>query len=337
MKTSLQIIKTWFKKFLLVLLIIFLILFGYLFIGEAPRAKEVNFGVTFSQKQAKDFGLDWQEVYLAILDDLKAKNLRLIAYWDLIEQEEGGYNFEDLDWQIQEAEKREAKITLVMGMKVPRWPECHLPGWAKNLEKSQQQEKILKLLEKIVLRYKDSPAIGYWQVENEPFFPFGICPWSDLKFLKKEINLVKSLDSKKRKIVETESGELSPWFLAGKYGDIVGTTMYKKVFSPQLKIHLEYPLPPVFYWRKAQIIKSLFGKEVICTELQAEPWGPTSLSSLPIKEQEKIMDLEQFRENIDFARKTGLKEFSLWGVEWWYWLKTRQNDSRIWDEARTLF
>jgi len=326
------------KKILLILLIFFLILFGYLFIGkELPRAKEIKWGVTFSQKHATELGLDWKAVYLAILDDLKVKNLRLIAYWDLIEQKEGNYNFEDLDWQIKEAENRGAKATLVMGMRVPRWPECHIPDWAKNRGKPQQQERILALLEKIVLRYKDSPAILYWQVENEPFFPFGTCPWSDIKFLKKEIEYVRSLDPQKRKIVETESGEWSPWVLAGKYGDIVGTTMYKKVFFHQLKTYLTYPLPPIFYWRKAQIVKKLFGKEVICIELQAEPWGPKLLYDLPLEEQKKTMNLEQFRYNIEFAQKTGLKEFSLWGVEWWFWLKEVKNDPSIWQEAEKLF
>ena len=325
------------KIFLLIILFLLLIFFLYFFVGKAPRVKEISWGVTFSQKHAQNFGLNWKEVYLAILDDLKVKNLRVIVYWDLIEPEEGNYNFEDLDWQIKEAEEREVKIALVIGMKVPRWPECHLPNWAENLEKPQQQEKILAMLKEIVLRYKDSPAISYWQVENEPFFPFGNCPWVDLKFFKKEIDYVKSLDPLKRPIMVTESGEWSPWVLAGFYGDIVGTTMYQKIYFSQLKTYINYPLPPVFYWRKAQIVKKLFGKKVICVELQAEPWGPKLLYDAPIEEQKKTMNLEQFRYNIEFAKKTGLKEFSLWGVEWWYWMKEVQNQPEIWNEAKNLF
>jgi hypothetical protein len=48
------------------------------------------------------------------------------------------------------------------------------------------------------------------------------------------------------------------------------------------------------------------------------------------------MNLEQFRENIEFARKTGLDTFYLWGAEWWYWLKEKQNNSEIWNEVRNL-
>lgn len=329
--------KIW-KKTLLGILIGFLILVSFFVFGTPPQQKEITWGVSFSQKHARDLEIDWKKNYLAILDDLGVKNLRIITHWDLLSPEQGSYNFEDLDWQIREAEKRNAKIILLIGMKTARWPECHLPEWVKNLNKDQQQKEILKLLEKIVLRYQEKDGIIAWQVENESFFPFGRCPWVDVKFLKKEIDFVKSLDSKKRPIIITESGEWSPWVLAGKYGDLVGTTLYKRIWQDQLNIYLTYYFPPTFYWRKAQIVEKLFGKEVIIIELQAEPWGPGKLLyDTPVEEQIKTMDLEQFRKNIEFAKKTGLKEFYLWGAEWWFWMKEKQNDSQIWNEAKLLF
>jgi hypothetical protein len=48
------------------------------------------------------------------------------------------------------------------------------------------------------------------------------------------------------------------------------------------------------------------------------------------------MNLEKFRKNIEFAKKTGLDEFYLWGAEWWYWLKEKQNQPEIWKEAKKL-
>jgi hypothetical protein len=112
-------------------------------------------------------------------------------------------------------------------MKTPRWPECHIPEWAKLQSKEEQQAAILDFLKEIVARYDSSKAIVRWQVENEPFFPFGECPWVDKEFLKKEVALVKSLDSKNRPVVVTDSGEGSLWIQAAKIGDIAGTTMYK--------------------------------------------------------------------------------------------------------------
>jgi len=325
------------KYTLLLIITAFLIFSGYLLIGTPPVAKDISWGVNFSRKHTQLLGLDWKETYLALIDDLKVKNLKIATYWDFIEPDEGKYNFEDLDWQIKEAEKRGVGIMLVVGMKTPRWPECHIPDWAKELEKQQQQDKILKLVEQTVLKYKDSSAIKYWQVENEPFFPFGECPWVDKKFLKKEIELVKSLDSLKRPIVISDSGEGSLWITAASFGDVVGTTMYKRVWFRQIGLYIHYPFPPNFYWRKAQIIKKLFNKEVMVVELQAEPWGPKMLYDSPVEEQKKTMNLAQFKKNIEFAKKTGLREFYLWGGEWWYWMKVKQNDSSIWEEARKLW
>jgi len=306
-------------------------------LGKPPQAEEATWGVNFSQKHAELLGLDWQKTYSALIDDLGAKNIKLATYWDLIEREEGKYDFEDLDWQIKTAEEKGVNLFLVIGMKTPRWPECHIPDWAKELNKKDQQGDILNLLERIVLRYKDKNSITMWQVENEPFFPFGDCPWVDHDFLKKEIDLVKSLDSQSRPVVISDSGEGSFWFSAAKLGDIVGTTMYRKVWVRQLGIYFKYPLTPAFYYRKAQVIKKLFKKEVISVELQAEPWGPKLLYDSPVEEQIKTMNLEQFKKNIEFAKGTGFKEFYLWGAEWWYWMKEKQNQPDIWNEAKKLF
>src|SRR3989344_4368797 len=186
------------KKILLLFLIFFLVFIGYFFIGRAPQAKEIKWGVNFSKKQAQSLGLDWKAVFISLLEDMGVRNFKIITHWDLIEVQEGQYDFNDLDWQIEKLVDSGAKAFLALGMKTPGWPECHIPEWAGGFEKEKQQELILNFLENIVLRYKDSSAIWAWQVENEPFFPLGECPWVDNDFLKKEIDLVKSLDDKNR-------------------------------------------------------------------------------------------------------------------------------------------
>ena len=214
------------KYMLIALLVIIIIIFVYFFVGFSKENENVSWGVNFSQKHAQSLGIkDWKQAYTDILDEMGVRKLKIGTYWDYHEWQPGEYHFNELDWQIQEAEKRDAKVILVIGMKTIGWPECHIPEWAKSLSKEEQQESILKYLEQVVNRYKDSSAIRYWQVENEPFFPFGKCPWKDEAFLKKEVDLVKSLDS--RKIIISESGEIPLWFKAAKYGDIVGTTMYR--------------------------------------------------------------------------------------------------------------
>ena len=325
-----------FKRILSGILIIFLILIAYFFVGKPEKAEKIIFGVNFSQKHSAGLELDWKENYLALLDDLEVREIKLLTHWDLLEPERDNFSFGDLDWQINEAGKREAKIILVMGMKTGRWPECHIPEWAKELEKKEQQERILKLIQEIVLRYSQLEAINVWQVENEPFFSFGTCPWKSKDFLKQEVDLVRSLDPS-RPILITDSGEGSLWIEAAKLGDIVGTTMYKKVWIDQLNRYVDYLIPSIFYRRKADLIQKVFNKEVIIVELQTEPWGPKLLYDLPLEEQKKTMNLEQFKYNIDFAEETGFGKIYLWGAEWWYWMKTKQEQPEIWIEAKSLF
>ena len=108
------------------ILILFLLIVSFFFIGNSPRPEKITWGINFSQKHAENLGLNWKETYLALLDDLKVKNIKLITHWDLIEPNKDDYRFEDLDWQIKKAEDYNAKILLVIGMKTGRWPECHI-------------------------------------------------------------------------------------------------------------------------------------------------------------------------------------------------------------------
>lgn len=317
------------------ILIFFLLVIAFFFVGFSKEKENLEWGVNFSAKHNREMGLDLEKTYFAILDDLKARKIKIAVHWDEFEKEEGIYNFKEIDFMIDEAEKRGAEVVLAIGMKTPRWPECHIPSWAKSLDKIEQQEKILKKIEAVVLKYEKRENIKKWQVENEPFFPFGDCPWADIDFLKKEVGLVKSIS--KKPVIITDTGELSLWIRAAKIGDIVGSTMYRKVWFSELKRHISYPVPATFYKRKNFLINLFFKKEVIGSELQAEPWGSTLLYYSPIEEQEKSMDINQLKQNISFAKKVGFKENYLWGVEWWFWMKEKHNEPIFWEEAKKLW
>ena len=327
-----------FLIFFLVLLIVFFSAVIYLFLGDIPKTENPVFGVVFSQKHSRDLGLNWRSNYLAILDDLGAKELKIITHWDLIEPKENQFDFRDLEWQLVEAERRGVNVMLVIGMKTGRWPECHIPDWAKDLDKEKQQEVILRLMQMLITRYKESRPIITWSVENEPLFTFGDCPWEDKEFLKKEIAMVRDVDSYyKRPIIITDSGEGSLWIEAAKLGDVVGITIYKNIWISDLERYFTYPYPPFFYWIKQEMIGSLFNKKVICSELQAEPWCPSLLYNCSLDEQMKTMNIDKFRDNINFAKQTGLDKFYLWGSEWWYLMKEEQGQIQIWNEAKKLF
>ena len=328
------------KKIILIILLSLLValtvVFAYFFVGFSTPAANINWGVNFSAKYARAMGLDWKETYAALLDDLSVKNLKIAVHWDEIHTKRDEFSFQNLDWLMEQAELREVKVLLVIGMKTPRWPECHVPEWAQDLSKEEQQEDILVMLKEVVDRYKDSPSLWGWQVENEPFFAFGECPWKDDDFLLREVELVRSLDSE-HPVVISDTGEFSFWTKAASISDIVGVTLYRKVWFSDLNRYVSYPFPSVYYARRADLIQFLFGKKVIGVELQAEPWGPELTYNISLKEQRKTMNAERFVKNIEFARNTGIDTFYLWGGEWWYWLKEIKGDDSIWREAKKVF
>lgn len=301
------------------------------------RVENVLWGVTFSIPYAEQLGLDWRETLTALLDELAVRHFRIPAYWQLIEQEEGRFDFESVDWQLDEIAKRNGTVILAVGRRLPRWPECHAPDWAKDLPEEQQREKILLMLKEVVTHYAGHPTVVAWQVDNEPFvFFFGECPEADEEFFAKEVALVRELDPT-RPIVVSDSGELSFWFQAAKYADIFATTMYRVVPSLDKKSFTTHRLPPWFYNKKANLVNRFTPlKDVMVIELQAEAWAQlTQIQNLTIEEQYASMNPQFFRDTLAYVRRTGFDKVYLWGAEWWYWLKLR-GETEIWDEAGKL-
>ncbi|MFA6973333.1 MAG: cellulase family glycosylhydrolase [Parcubacteria group bacterium] len=322
---------------LLALILISLVLAFLLYINLPVGAAKtpVDLGITFSSRYASDINLDWKENFSAILDDLQVKKIRIPVYWDLVEPQEGEYAFADLDWQLQEARKRNAEIILVVGQKVPRWPECFIPEWT-NQDIEKKKVALLQYIATTVKRYQDNPAVKYWQVENEPFLNFGICPPLDVALLDSEIELVRKLDPS-RKVIVTDSGELSLWYQAASRADIFGTTMYRTIWKEGLG-YFDYPIGPRFFQVKHEFVKFMINQDAaIVIELQAEPWINGWTTSGALSEQFKSMNPEKLQENVEFAKAVGFPEVYLWGAEWWYWLKTTQDHPELWDTAKELF
>lgn len=323
-----------------VILAVVVLLFIYINMPAKAGDQDAKIGVTFSYIYAEQIGLDWRQAYLAMLDDIKVKHVRLPIYWDRVEQVEGQYDFSSIDWQLQEAQKRGVGIILVLGQKVPRWPECYVPKFvgtdASNLDPVILKDKLLAFEKVAIERYRDNhPEIINWQIENEPFLDFGICSKVDTALLDSEIEQVRRMDPS-RPIIITDSGELSLWVPAAKRADIFGTTMYREVYSEKMG-HWRYPIGPNFFKIKQLFIK-LFAKQdnAIVIELQGEPWVAGWTTDAPVETQLASMNAEILKDNVEFAKKTGMKEIYIWGVEWWYWMKTTQNNATLWEQARTI-
>ncbi|MBI2018157.1 beta-galactosidase [Candidatus Daviesbacteria bacterium] len=329
-------------KVILIILVAFLAL---IFLADSifkvayPYPSKIKYGVTFSPKSANDLKLDWQEIYPKILDDLKVKNLRLPAYWDVLQADESNDDYSGVDFMLAEAGRRQAKVILVLGARQPRWPECHIPDWVKKLSVKDRQEKTLQFITKVVERYQNNPAVWAWQVENEPLLAsFGEgCDPPDKDFLRAEVELVRKLNSKS--IIVTDSGELGFWITPMELSDIFGTTLYRKVYDKTFG-YVTYPLPPYFYSLKSTIVRAIFAKnnqKTIITELQAEPWSPNNdFKNMPIAQQLSLFSVDEFRKNITYAQKTGFDTAYIWGVEWWYFMEKMGHPQYL-DYAKKVF
>lgn len=324
--------KKTFIIFIVILGVSQILLWGLLLYLNWGKAKTAKIGVTFAPAHAQYFGLNPRDVLRASLDDLGIKKYRISAYWNKIEPAPGVFNFWEVDWQLDEIEHRNGSVVLAIGRRLPRWPECHDPGWLKGASKEAQQARVLNMLKRTVEYFKGRKVIEAWQVENEPLLSvFGDCPAPDIDFLKKEVELVRSLDN--RPIVMTESGELSTWSASALMADRIGISIYKTTWSPGLGIS-SYPLTSIYYKHRARALSPLVDK-IYVSELQAEPWERTPLPKTPILEQKVMMNEDKIEKGVEFAKRAGFDEMYLWGLEWWYWLKT-QGDSGVWETIKEL-
>ncbi len=325
--------------FLKLIGIIFIALGLYILAFSNPP-EEAKIGITFSPKYALQLGLNPQTTFIKILDELKVKSLRLPVYWDEVETFPNNLNFSKVDYYLDIARSRNVKVILSLGYKQPRWPECFDPPWVKNLIRSERDLRILKLVKAEIDHFKKYQNIIYWQVENEPFLPFGNCdaPNSTTQNrLKKEIQIVKSAGN--RPVLLTDSGELGFWISAMSSSDIFGTTLYRTVWNPYLG-STDYPLPPVFYNLKNDLIRTVTGKKgsTIISELQMEPWIPDSKlpSESDLNQQIKSFPSSRIKDNLNFAKETNFNQIYIWGVEWWYFMAKNGHPEYL-EAAKRLF
>lgn len=307
------------------------------FFQKFHHFSKVEWGITFSTVYAQDLGLDPNQVYSSILTDLKVKHLRIPVYWSDIEKTQGQFDFSTYDELVSEAQKNQADVVLAVGFKLPRWPECFQPDWAQNLSQEQHQEAVLREVTETVRHFKDRPNIVAWQIENEAQFKFGPCDTDSQTLLENEVMLVRSIDS--RPIIMTDSGEAGSWVIPMKLGNILGISLYRTTWDPIFG-YFHYPLPPVFYYLKSDLLSQIFqptAHQTIITELQAEPWTPgIPITQTPISQQLKVFSPQQLQDNVIYADQTGFKKDYLWGVEWWYWIK-QQGYPEYWNFAKQLF
>jgi hypothetical protein len=337
--------RSWFSKLVVIACGLFLLTLGTMY-GIArwyiasERSKPLEMGVSFIPAYAESLGLNPQETMDALINDVGVRRFRLVSYWDQLEPQQGTYDFSSLDWQFQKAEASHSKVTLALGLRQPRWPECHMPQWAINEPTSQWQPQLNDFITAVVNRYKNSPALDSYQLENEYFLKgFGLCTNYDRSRLVAEYNLVKALDSHHKLIVARSQNAIGI-SVNEPQPDELGISIYKRVWdSTFTHRYLEYPFPAWYYAFIAGTQKIATGKDTVIHELQAEAYAPDqeSIPDIDLAEQNKSFNAQRFKDRVQYSKATGMREIYLWGAEYWYYRSTVLGDHSLMDVARQTF
>lgn len=333
--------SNWWNKILISITVAIFVLISCMY-GVAQwyifsqRNVPTQLGITFIPSYARYLEVDPKETLSAIITDMKPTHLRLVSYWDEVEKTPGIYNFDELDWQFAMAEQSGTKVSLAIGLRQPRWPECHMPKWHLNQPKEAWYPDLKKVMTATVDRYKSSPALESYQLENEFFLSvFGECPDFSRDRLIDEFNLVKSLDPNHTLIISRSNNAIG-FPINEPRADKFGVSVYKRVWDKTItKRYVEYPFPAWFYGFLAGGGKILTGRDLMIHELQAEAWTPEGyeIKTAPVSELYKSMNPDRLHDRFEYAEASGMKRADLWGAEWWYAMKVNRGEPALWNVA----
>jgi hypothetical protein len=297
-------------------------------------------GASFIPDYATSLGLDPQKTLDGMLGDLHIKHLRLVSYWSDMEPSKGNYDFTQLDWQFKKAEAAHAKVSLSLGLRQPRWPECHMPNWAKSEPTAVWYGQLNTFIGTIIDRYKSSPSLDSYQLENEYFLQgFGECTNFDRNRLVSEAQTVKQHDSKHTLIISRSNNALGiP--LGDPKPDEYAVSVYKRVWDGKFSHrYLEYPPPAWFYAFLAGWQKLHDGRNMVVHEMQAEAWAPNNkaLQDTSLAEQNKSLDAARLKGRFEYGKGTGMRSIDMWGAEYWYYRAQYLHDPSLLNVARSEY
>ena len=323
--------------------------------SKASLLRSPVIGTTFSQLQCGYMGLDYQQTFREICA-LGFDRIRLCSYWNEIEPIDNQFDFTRLDWLLEQSDRAGIEVILTVGMKAPRWPEFHFPDWVKaKYDTSGHPEPVdrmaeladrgLRFTQTVVNHTRQSSAVKYWQVENEPFTRLDITAGRFLSydFVRREVELVRSLMLPGQKLAMTNAISLPQGNLKEddrafqesiNLADAVGINVYTRVPAGNSPFYLQ-PFP--IYWRKLQNWQQQLvdrDREAWVAEAQAEPWEPNQLVATN-KLEHPSSSPRQATQLVSTLSKLGYGTVMLWGCEYWYWQK-QQGATQWWSAMQKL-
>jgi Beta-galactosidase len=323
-------------------------------------------GISFRPLQAEALGLDVGATLTTLLT-YPFELVRLGAYWSWMEPEPGRFVPDELDRQLEAAERAGKQVILCVGaVKTFGYPECFIP--AHHLDRPLREgalvdstahrsllEAAIEFVSRVVDRYRHHESIRAWQVEHEAVDPLGMeHSWRlATGFVRREVEAVREIDPERPIVMNgflpaSLPVRLHQWWrtrdqgdslsVARELADIVGIDHYPRhalVSTGAASVYLDGSRGPwaragrrrLFAWARAE------GRRLIVTEGQAEPWEAVTTPPNPDGGAMYSCPPEQVIENynqcVGWAREAAhpLDAYLFWGAEYWV-LRERSGDDR---------
>jgi len=270
--------------------------------------------------------------------------VRLPIYWELVQPNPDELDFSSVDSLLRMIARHngsaavQTRVVLTVGARNFLYPELHMPAWAgarsqPNLDEVQSSAAYRRYFDASVARYRASPLLYAWQVENEPLDYVANTLTGDNRIstsqLSWEMAEVHALDPRHEAVTTTYNGlntavdMLELWApplvthmgtvghpnATLEVGDALGLDLYvdgpsvplRHITSPELRT--VWKAQTVAFW--AARAKDA-GKELWLTEMQAQPWD----SSGTFAPNDLVASAMHYRQE-------PLEVVLLWGVETW--------------------
>jgi hypothetical protein len=338
-----------------------------------PR-RSTLLGLSFRTPQVAALGLDGR-VTLQTLLTYPFHLIRLGAYWNRIEPEPGTFSTDELDWQIDAAERAGKQIILCVGpLKTFSYPEFFVP--AHHLRCPFPEHTLIKpsaypslltaataFITRLVERYKQRKGIVAWQLEHEAVDPLGVeHTWRlAVDFVEKEVEAVRKADPSRPLMMNgflptSLPVGLSQWWrtrdqgdslaVAQRMADMVGIDYYPRHALMTLgskTLYLDGGKHPWQQRRRKQLFAwtRTHGQQLMIAEGQAEPWETVTTPPNPSKQGMYSCLPEHVIANYNTCLRWSQPEASLyaylfWGAEYWMLRKQCADASYMQAFARIL-
>ena len=282
----------------------------------------------------------------SLVDATEPDLVRLPIYWETVEPSPDQLDFSSIDALLDVIESHDlvsqtqTRVVLSIGARNFLTPELHEPAWAgprqqPQLNQAQSGAPYRSYIDASVVRYRSSPLLYAWQVENEPFDYVTNAITGDDEItaaqLAWEVGEVHRLDPGHKAVTTTFDGwnvavdamqqyAQPALALAGGYpsghpgaalaaADALGLDIYLNAPSTPLRftsvdLRAEWKAQAIDFWAHEAAAR---GKTVWLAEMQAAPWGTTLGGFNP-------PDL--ITSAVDYRREP-LQVVLLWGADTW--------------------